>query len=93
MLRIAGILWTEEAEEHIWERHRVTPQDAEEATHNSRLITRGKEKGIYEVYGQTDAGAYLMVFIRLLPKYYARIITARPMTDSEKRRYKGRLWN
>lgn len=88
MLRIRLLVWSEEAEIHIWTKHGVTTREAEEAAYHSRLVVRGRGRAVYEVFGRTEAGRYLLVVIRTLGKGAAKLITARSMTDTERRRYR-----
>lgn len=77
----------EDAQAHIWTRHRVSVSEVEEAAYSSGLTIRGRGAGVYEVYGTTDAGRYLMLAVRYLGRGIARLITARDMTRTERRRY------
>lgn len=86
-MRITVLLCDEDADLHIWIRHRVTFREVEEAAYRHGLAIRGRERSVYEVFGRTDAGRYLMVVIRYLGKGEARLITAREMSAMEKRRY------
>ena len=87
-MRIIRLDCSEGAEVHIWTRHQVSFREVEEAAYGSGLIIRGREVGVYEVYGRTEAGRYLMIAIRDMGKGAARLITARDMTQTERRRYK-----
>jgi len=84
---VREIHWTEESEDHIW-CHQITPGEVEEVIYTRpRLTTRGKE-GIVEVYGTTDAGRHLTIFLSEAQdgRYY--VVTARNMTDNERRTYR-----
>lgn len=70
-------------------RHRVTPNDAEGACRGDAVVLRGRE-GRYLVYGRTSAGRYLLVVVRSYAQGVARIITARDMTENERRFYQRR---
>lgn len=89
-MRVDVLLCGEETELHLWSRHRVGAREAEEAAFHSGLVLRGRAPGVYEVYGRTEAGRYLMVAIRYLGRGTARIITARDMSRTERRRYAER---
>ena len=69
--------------------HGVTPEEVEEVCYNRPLVLRGRQNRYY-VLGQTDSGRYLMAVV--IPKFggFARVITARPMDDAERRRYMRR---
>jgi uncharacterized DUF497 family protein len=84
-LRFDSFEWDEENIAHI-SKHSVTPEEAEEACDNNPLILRARD-GKYYALGQTDSGRYLTVIIRPKPGGVVRVITARDMDESERRRY------
>ena len=77
--------WDDNNIDHIL-RHKVSPNEVEEACYNDPLTLRGKE-GRYLVYGKSDAGRYL--FIVLVEKGHGviRIITARDMEEKDRKLY------
>jgi len=85
-LRIRGFIWNEGNINHI-ARHGVTPQEVEEACFNQPLCRKTKSN-LYLVYSQTDAGRYLLMVVRLDPINIVCTITARGMTDKERRYYR-----
>ena len=89
-MRIVTLKCDEEAEEHIWTRHHVAVVEIEQAAHNHALIVRGRGRGLYEVYGRTDAGRLLMIAVRCLSQGAAKVITAREMSGAERRRFRKR---
>lgn len=79
--------WDEENIDHIAQHH-VEPDEAEAVFDNRPLILRS-QAGKYAAYGQSDEGRYLLVvFIR--KSGVCRVITARDLTDDEKKRLKRR---
>ena len=77
--------WDDINIEHI-SRHKVICQEVEEACFNEPLIMKaGRDR--YIVYGRSDAGRYLFIVAIYKGKGLARIITARNMTESERRLY------
>jgi len=86
-MRIDFLLCDAEAELHIWSRHRVAVREAEEAAYQHGLAVRGRSKDVYEVFGRSEAGRYLLVVVRYLGGAVARLITARDMSRTERRRY------
>lgn len=86
-MRIDRLRCSDEAEFHIWSRHRVTPLEAAEAAYHAGLILRGRSPGLYEVFGRTEAGRYLTVIVRYHGKGVADVITARDMNQAGRRRY------
>jgi uncharacterized DUF497 family protein len=89
-LRIERISWDQEVVDHI-SNHFVSPEEVEEVLFNDvdlPLMMRGKE-GKHLAYGKTHTGRLL--FIVWASKYKkTKIITARDMTQKEKRFYRRR---
>ncbi len=80
------LLWTEDRIAHV-ARHGVTPEEVDEAfeDEDNRLI-RGRN-GVYRLYGRTEAGRILMVVITPRPERTGYPVTARDVTDTERRTY------
>lgn len=92
MVRIREVIVSAQQEEHIWTGHRVTPEEAEEVCFGDPLAIRGRD-GSYAIYGQAEAGRYLIVVLFPRGRGVFSLATARDMTDAERRRYqrsKGR---
>jgi uncharacterized DUF497 family protein len=89
-LKIEKILWDQETIDHI-ANHLVSPEEVEEVLFNdvdTPLIMQGRENK-YLAYGKTHGGRLL--FIVWAVKYRkTKIITARDMTEKEKRFYRRR---
>ena len=88
-MNIREFVWPQDRIDHI-ARHGVTPEEVVEVCFGRSLILRAKSEGenpVYYVLGQTDAGRYLFCVIIHFPDGKGYPITARPMTDNEKRRY------
>ena len=87
-MKIERISWDQETVDHICN-HSVSPEEVEEVLFNdvdSPIIMRGKE-GKYLAYGKTQGGRLLLIV--WVSKYKkTKIITARDMTQKEKRFYK-----
>ena len=87
------IYWTDDSETHI-ARHGVTPEEVEQSTHRPFYTMPGRD-GTTLLFGQTHADRYLLVVLarsRYLLVVLARsgdgrwyVVTARNMTDSERR--------
>ena len=89
---IDQIIWPKDRIEHI-ARHGVTPGEVEEACFGRPRVFRAKSEGknpVYYVLGQTGAGRYLFCVIIRFPDGNGYPVTARDMTDKEKRRYRRR---
>lgn len=91
-MTIDEFIWPEERIEHIAQ-HGVTPEEVEEVCFGKSLVQRAKSEGenpVYYVLGQTDAGRYLFCVVIGFPDGKGYPVTAREMTDKEKRRYRRR---
>jgi len=87
-MKIENITWDEDTVDHI-SRHAVSPEEVEEVLFNDSVsprIMRGKENR-YLAYGKTNAGRFLLVVL-IIANRKTRIITARDMTDREKKFYR-----
>ena len=84
-MRITRLVWADETVEHL-SRHGVSPQEAEEASRLQPYVLRTRA-GRYLALGQTIGGRYVTVIIAPLGGGRAKVITARPMTESERRQY------
>lgn len=82
-MRITDYEWDEDNTGHI-ARHGVSPEEVEEACHNRPYVLKGRE-GAYLIYSQTDDGRYLLVVGRYKGSGVIRVITARDMTNAERR--------
>lgn len=92
-MRIYDVVWNEKFVVKIAEKHGVTPDEVEEllfSTPHIRRAEKGRVKGehLYVAYGQTGAGRCLVVFFIRKPRGAALPISARDMTEAE-RRYFG----
>lgn len=85
MIHIDGFDWDDRNREHVG-RHGVEPEEAEEAFLGRRFIFRPRD-GRYILLGASAAGRHLLVAFALAESI-ARVITARDMTEAEKRRYR-----
>ena len=87
---IHEFVWPAERIEHI-ARHGVTPNEVEDVCFGNPLIQRAKSEGenpVYYMLGQTRAGRYLFCVVIAFPDGKGYPVTARPMTNKEKRRYR-----
>jgi hypothetical protein len=89
-MRIEQFIWPDERIEHV-ARHGVSPEEVEEACFGNALVQRGKSEGenpVYYALGQTEAGRYVFCVVIAFPDGNGYAVTARDMTDREKRRYR-----
>ena len=89
-MRIHEFVWPQDRIDHV-DRHGVTPEEVEQACFGEALVQRTKSEGespVYYVLGQNTAGRYLFCVVIQFPDGKGYPITARPMTDKEKGRYR-----
>jgi uncharacterized protein len=92
-VRIDGIIWLENVERKIWEKHRVRSSEVEailDSRPHVRFVETGLREGedLYAALGQTDAGRHLIVYFLYKPQSHeALVVTARGMTRKERRQY------
>ena len=94
-MNITGIVWLQEIVEKINSKHHVEMREVREILTTSshfRFVERGYRPGenVYAAMGQTHAGRYLVVFFIHKRNHQALILSARDMTDSERKRYEKR---
>lgn len=87
-MRFQAFDWDQQNIDHV-ARHGVEPGEVEAACRGAALVLRGREAR-YLAYGQTAAGRYLLIVFRVLDQGRIRIITARDMTERERRMYRER---
>ena len=87
-MRIDSFEWDENNIEHIG-RHGITPEEVEEACFNAPLILKGRS-GAYIVHSQSDSGRFILIIGIYRGRGIIRVITARDMTESEKKFSKDR---
>jgi hypothetical protein len=85
-VRVTQFDWDDDNIDHIAE-HRVSPEEAEEVF-SGRWKNRKTRGGLYTAFGQTSAGRYLLVVFAYKGQGLARVITARDMTDRERKFYR-----
>ena len=91
-MRLYEVIWKEVFVDKLEQKHRVMPDEVEQVLFSKPFIRRA-EKGrvqgedVYVAYGQTAAGRYLVVFFILKDQTAALPISARDMTQAERRYY------
>jgi uncharacterized DUF497 family protein len=88
--RIEGFVWDDEDDPsgnvvHIAQ-HGVSPEEVEEALLADPFVLRGRD-GRYLAYGRTADGRLLFIAFVMKAGGMVRILTARAMTDRERRLY------
>jgi len=89
-VRIEELVWPKDRIDHIAE-HGIAPNEVEEVCFGRSFVQRAKSQGsnpVYYVRGQTMAGRYLLCVIISFPDGKGYPVTARPMTEREKRRFR-----
>ena len=89
MLRIEALEITDEILDKLASKHGVSMDEVEELCFSEGLHARGGRDGLLMLFGQTDAGRYLLVVLapRSNEGVWA-VVTARDMTLQERRLYK-----
>jgi uncharacterized protein len=88
-MKVHEFIWPEDRVDHI-AHHGVTPEEVEEACFGTAFVQRAKSQGknpVYYVLGKTTAGRYLFCVVIQFPDGRRYPVTARPMTEKERRRY------
>jgi uncharacterized DUF497 family protein len=83
---IRGILWDDENLEHVAQ-HGVAAEEVEEALARRPFILRGRD-GRYLVYASSTEGRLLFIVCVRKGGGLVRPLTARDMTEAEKRLYR-----
>ncbi len=91
-MKIAGFIWLEEIVQKLVWKHSVETEEVRETFLNNpkfRFIEKGhrKDENVYAAFGQTDAGRYLSCYFVYKNDRRALILSARDMTDAERKRY------
>ncbi len=91
-MRIEGIIWFDEIIEKLEWKHNVQPREVTEVFVNKpefRFVEKGhrSSENVYAAMGQTNAGRYIIIFFIYKKNKHAFILSARNMTDTERRKY------
>lgn len=81
------VSWTESAETHI-ARHRVAPHEVEEVLYGRPRYLAPGRSDTRLVFGTTADGRHLLVVVADATDGGVSIVTARAMTDTEKRTFR-----
>ncbi len=97
-MEIYDIIWKDQFVEKLASKHGVLAEEVEEvvfARPHIRRVERGSVEGqdVYAAYGQTDGGRYLIVFFIRKSANSALPISARDMTQAERRYTDARKTN
>jgi uncharacterized DUF497 family protein len=86
-LYIGRLLWDEYRVEHIAQ-HDVEPDEVWEVCLDPLHLAHKESRQRYRLYGQTADGRYLFVVLEHIESTVYKPITARDMTEGEKRGYR-----
>ena len=89
-MRIEYLYWKNHIVEKIVERHGVMPDEVEEVISEGNPEIRKSGKIRYLVWGQSGAGRYLFIVLEEESQGVFVPLTARDMSESEKRTFKKR---
>jgi uncharacterized DUF497 family protein len=85
-MKISGLEWDDKNLEHIISKHSINPREIEDVCFGSHYAYTVKYNR-KAIYGQTTGGRYLVVILERLHNNIYRPITARNMTQNERRKY------
>lgn len=91
-MKIKNIIWLPDVIDKLDWKHNIVPEEVEQVFDEQpmyRRIERSKVRGedLYAALGQTDAGRYLIVFFIHKASGEALAISARDMTQKDRRQY------
>lgn len=91
-MEILDIILTDDVLDKIIWKHNISELEMRQVINNQpniRFIEKGKVRGenLYVGLGTTDAGRYVSVFFIMKKNKKALIVTARDMTERERRKY------
>jgi len=90
-MKIREFVWPKDRVDHI-AGHGITPEEVEEVCFGSKaFVRRARSQGqnpVYYVLGQSEVGRYVFCVVIQFPDGKGYPVTARPMTENEKRGYK-----
>ena len=82
------LIWTQAVVDKIWQKHRITPEEVEEAICDNKPICHKGASNSYCIYGQTISGRHLFIVLRKKDRGARyKVITALDMRDNKKRYY------
>ena len=88
-MRISDIAWDQDSIEHI-ARHGVERTEVEEVCFTMNPFVLKARNDRYFALGQTHSGRYLAIIFEYLGHNTAKIITARAMSEAERKLYQRR---
>lgn len=94
-MRIEGLIWFDEIIEKLLRKHNVYQNEVREVLANRpyfRFVEKGhrSRENVYAAMGQTNSGRYLILFFVYKKDRRALILSARDMTNTERKSYEQR---
>lgn len=91
-MRITGIIWYEKIVEKLERKHNVKQHEVREVFVGNPefcYVEKGQTPGenVYAASGRTRAGRYIIIFFIYKTDQHALIVSARSMTESERKKY------
>ncbi len=91
-MKINGLIWYEKIIEKLERKHNVQQYEVREVFNNSpmfRYVEKGLQpnENVYAGLGQTNGGRYIIIFFIYKTNKHALIMSARDMTQSERKKY------
>ena len=86
-MEIVEVEWAEGVREKVIRKHQLDPEEVEDSFFEPGVRPQRGRSGRYVLWAQTPAGVYALVVFEYA-KGRATVITARRMTDAERRRFR-----
>ena len=91
-MKIFGFIWLEEIVQKLVWKHSVETREVSEIFLNNprfRFIEKGhrRDENVYAAFGQINSGRYLACYFVYKEDRRALILSARDMSDAERKRY------
>ena len=87
MLRIESLEIDDHVLDKIESKHGIAFREVEEACLSEKRHVRRSMGGLHKLFSQTVAGRYVLVVLAKLGRGDWKVVTAREMTDNERRLY------
>jgi len=87
MLRIESLQIDDHILDKIESKHGITFEEVEQACLSEKRHVRRSREELYKLFSRTGAGRYILVVLVNLGRGDWKIVTAREMTDNERRLY------
>lgn len=87
MARIEALDIDDHILDKIESKHGIGFDEVQEACHSVRRHVRRSKEGLYKLFSQTESGRYVLVVLVDLGGGSWKVVTAREMTDHERRLY------